>query len=55
MPYAEIKIFGSQARGDARQFSDFDILIHNEKPLTFLEIADLQDAFLTQICRLGLI
>lgn len=34
-PSAEIILFGSQARGDYRRDSDWDILILTEKPATF--------------------
>ena len=34
-PNAEIILYGSRARGDAREFSDWDILILTNYPITY--------------------
>lgn len=45
-PNATVWVFGSRARGTAKQFSDLDLAIDSQgKPLPTATIADLRDAF----------
>ena len=45
LPGAEVWVFGSQATGRARPFSDLDLLITHPPELTWLQRAGLRDAF----------
>lgn len=60
-PQAEAYIFGSRARGDAREDSDWDILILTDYPMTWTESTkfsdhlydlelELEEAFSTFVC-----
>ncbi len=42
---AEVWVFGSRATGHARPFSDLDLLVTRPAALTWLQRADLRDAF----------
>ncbi len=45
-PHAEVYLFGSQARGDARNLSDWDLLILlNKKHVSFEEEKQIMDDF----------
>lgn len=45
LPGAEVWVFGSRATGHARPFSDLDLLVSKPASLTWLQRADLRDAF----------
>ena len=45
LPGAEAWIFGSRATGCARPFSDLDLLLTQPRSLSWLQRADLRDAF----------
>ena len=45
LPGAEVWVFGSRATGHARPFSDLDLLLTKPPTLTWLQRADLRDAF----------
>ena len=45
LPGAEVWVFGSRATGHARPFSDLDLLVTKPVSLTWLQLADLRDAF----------
>jgi len=45
LPEYDVWAFGSRVTGTAKPFSDLDLLIRTEQPLTFEEIATLKDAF----------
>lgn len=45
IPGAEVRIFGSRATGRGRPFSDLDLLITSPRQLSWLQRADLRDAF----------
>ena len=45
LPGAEVWIFGSRATGCARPFSDLDLLLTQPRSLSWLQRADLPDAF----------
>jgi len=45
LPDAEVWVFGSRATGHARPFSDLDLLVTWPAALTWLQRADLRDAF----------
>ena len=45
VPDAEVWVFGSRATGHARPFSDLDLLLTQPAALTWLQRADLRDAF----------
>ncbi len=45
LPGADVRIFGSRASGAARPFSDIDLLVVKPSELTWLQRADLKDAF----------
>jgi len=49
LPNAKVLIFGSRAKGSARKYSDYDILIDNSKPLDITELTNLQEAFIESI------
>lgn len=45
LPGAEIWVFGSRATGHARPFSDLDLLLTQPRSLSWLQRADLREAF----------
>ena len=45
LPGAEVWVFGSRATGRARPFSDLDLLLTQPRSLSWLQRADLRDAF----------
>ena len=45
LPGAEVWVFGSRATGHARPFSDLDLLLTRPRSLSWLQCADLRDAF----------
>ena len=45
LPGAEVWVFGSRAAGRARPFSDVDLLVTRPSTLSWLQRADLRDAF----------
>ena len=45
LPGAEVWVFGSRATGHARPFSDLDLLLTQPRSLSWLQRADLRDAF----------
>lgn len=45
VPERKVGVFGSRAAENIKPFSDLDIVVFGEKPLTFLEIDDLREAF----------
>ena len=45
LPGATVKVFGSRATGQARPYSDLDLLLLNPARLTWQQRADLRDAF----------
>ena len=45
LPDAEVWVFGSRATGHARPFSDLDLLLTQPRSLSWLQRADLRDAF----------
>lgn len=45
LPGAEVWVFGSRATGHSRPFSDLDLLLTQPRSLSWLQRADLRDAF----------
>lgn len=45
VPNYPVWAFGSRVKGNAKTYSDLDLAIITEAPLTFSERADLQEAF----------
>ena len=45
VPAAQVWVFGSRATGHARPFSDLDLLIDSQPPLSWDQRAALTDAF----------
>jgi len=45
LPQFEVWAFGSRARGTAKPYSDLDIVVLTESPLSFRQSARLGDAF----------
>lgn len=45
VPEREVRAFGSRVNGTARQFSDLDLAVMGETPLTFDTVAALSEAF----------
>lgn len=45
IPGAKVAVFGSRATGRARPHSDLDLLVIGPPRLTWLQLADLRDAF----------
>lgn len=41
----DIKVFGSRARGDYKKYSDLDLWIHCEPPLTDFELGNIRSLF----------
>lgn len=44
-PGYEVWVFGSRAAGRAKEFSDLDLAIIGEEPLSATTLADLKDSF----------
>lgn len=42
-PVAAIGVFGSYARGEAREDSDLDLLVDFDRPVAFSELLGLED------------
>lgn len=42
---SQIWVFGSRATGKARRFSDLDLLMRADGPLSFVQQAELEEAF----------
>jgi predicted nucleotidyltransferase len=45
VPDREVWAFGSRVNGTAKNFSDLDLAIRGDKPVSIATIADLRDAF----------
>lgn len=45
VPEYEVWAFGSRVRGDARKYSDLDLAVLTEAPLSLSRMADLRAAF----------
>lgn len=45
LPGYEVWAFGSRVTGSAKPFSDLDLVIRTEQPLTFEQMATLKEAF----------
>ena len=45
VPNYEVWAFGSRVRGEAKPFSDLDIVVMTEQPLSFEKRADIEAAF----------
>lgn len=45
LPGSQVRVFGSRATGRARPFSDLDLLVVEPARLSWLQRADLRDAF----------
>lgn len=41
----EVYVFGSRAKGTARKYSDLDLLIKADKPINYLSLSELEEAF----------
>ncbi len=54
-PGAEIVLFGSRARGDARPESDYDLLFLAQQPLTPMQRETLNDALYEIELRHGIV
>lgn len=45
LPGREVRAFGSRVSGKAKRFSDLDLAVMGETPLTLSAIASLEEAF----------
>ena len=45
VPCCEVRAFGSRVNGKAKKFSDLDIVIMSETPISSVKMASLKDAF----------
>lgn len=45
IPHREVWAFGSRVKGRVKSFSDLDIAIMGDSPMSIAEIADLKQAF----------
>ncbi|MBK7052404.1 MAG: nucleotidyltransferase domain-containing protein [Rhodoferax sp.] len=45
VPHLEVWAFGSRARRTAKPYSDLDLAMITEQPLSLAQLADLNDAF----------
>ena len=45
LPDREVRLIGSRVAGGAKPFSDLDLVIMGDEPLTLSVLADLRDAF----------
>jgi predicted nucleotidyltransferase len=45
VPHLEVWAFGSRARHTAKRYSDLDLAMITEQPLSLAQLADLNDAF----------
>jgi predicted nucleotidyltransferase len=41
----EVRVIGSRVSGDAKPFSDLDLVVMGDSPMTLATLADLRDAF----------
>jgi len=55
VPYCEVRAFGSRVNGKAKKFSDLDIVIIPDNPVSVVKMASLRDAFSESICLSELI
>lgn len=44
-PGFAVRVFGSRAKGAPKRYSDLDLSLTGQRPLTLAELADLIDAF----------
>jgi len=45
VPNCETRVFGSRITGKARKYSDLDLAVKANSPLTLMQLGDLKDAF----------
>lgn len=45
LPSADIRVFGSRATGKAKKYSDLDIAIIDEQPVTSKTLSELRETF----------
>ncbi|OOF78862.1 nucleotidyltransferase family protein [Rodentibacter caecimuris] len=45
LPDYEVRAFGSRVKGTARKFSDLDLVVMSEQPLSLRRFADVSEAF----------
>lgn len=45
LPQTPVWAYGSRTKGKAGRYSDLDLAVITDKPLTFLQLAELDDAF----------
>lgn len=45
LPNTPVWAFGSRVKGNSGRYSDLDLAIHTEKPLDFVQLAKLEQAF----------
>lgn len=45
IPHREVWAFGSRITGNAKKYSDLDLVVFGEKPLTSEEMSNLREAF----------
>jgi len=45
LPNTEVWVFGSRAKGNVKPYSDLDLCIKTDNPLSFTELALLKEAF----------
>ncbi|AOF52939.1 hypothetical protein BKG91_06905 [Rodentibacter caecimuris] len=45
LPDYEVRAFGSRVKGTARKFSDLDLVVMSEQPLSLQRFADVSEAF----------
>lgn len=45
VPGRTVRVFGSRVQGNAKPFSDLDLVVMGDTPLDFRQLAALKDAF----------
>lgn len=45
LPGRDVRIFGSRARGDAKPYSDLDLVIYDDEPVDELALAEATEDF----------